>query len=35
VGFKYRKGDDWLFLNSKQEGLRLVGMKIPLFVPRI
>ena len=27
--------DDWLFLNSKQEGLRLVGFKISLFVPRI
>ena len=27
VGFKYRKGDDWLDLNSKQEGVRLVGFK--------
>ena len=47
VGFKYRKADDWLDLNSKQEGvariggvqisegLRLVGFTIPLFVPRI
>jgi hypothetical protein len=46
VGFKYQKGYDWLDLNSKQEGgtiggiqisdgLRLVGFKIPLFVPRI
>ena len=27
VGFKYRKADDWLDLNSKQEGVRLVGFK--------
>jgi hypothetical protein len=27
VGFKYRKADDWLDLNSKQEGLALVGFK--------
>jgi hypothetical protein len=28
VGFKYRKADDWLDLNSKQaEGIRLVGFK--------
>jgi hypothetical protein len=25
VGFKYRKADDWLDLNTKQEGVRLVG----------
>jgi hypothetical protein len=27
VGFKYWKADDWLGLNSKQEGVRLVGFK--------
>ena len=27
MGFKYRKADDWLDLNSKQEGVRLVGFK--------
>ena len=27
MGFKYRKADDWLDLNSKQEGIRLVGFK--------
>jgi hypothetical protein len=27
VGFKYQKGYDWLDLNWKQEGVRLVGFK--------
>ena len=27
MGFKYRKADDWLDLNSKQGGVRLVGFK--------